>query len=877
MKKLFIIDGHALIFKMYYAFLRRPMINSKGVDTSILYGFTKYLLEIISKEQPSHIAVAFDPPAKTFRHELYPEYKANRMVAPELVKEAYEPLCEIVGSLGIPVLAVPGYEADDTIGTIAKRFEKEGFDVFMVTPDKDFGQLISDHVFQYKPGKSGEGSEVVGVAEVCAQYEIQNPLQVIDILTLWGDASDNVPGVRGVGEKGARKLVSEFGSVENIYANLDRLSEKQREAFREAEDHIGLSKTLVTIKTDVPLEITENDLLNEVRANSETLELFDRYEFNSLKRMLPQGEVKVIVETPQNSLKIKSIAGAEIRRSALENHLCSVRTDDCICISCGDNQYATFSFDDSLAREILENETVDKITYGAKEDFKRLRDRGIVLKGKIYDIELMHYVLNPERSHKIDLLARGYMNISFENTENEADREQSAPADLFSAPAISATQNDDRSAKECVAAYLLYPYLLKELGEQQSLELYNDIEMPLIRVLAQMEMTGVKIDTKALADYGKSLGEQMDALESEIREMAGEPALNISSPRQIGIVLFEKLQLDPKAKKNKNDNYTTDEETLLALKDRHPIVGKILEFRAVKKLLSTYIEPLPALINPASGKIHTTYTQALTATGRLSSIKPNLQNIPVRTDLGREIRKAFIPSTPDGYIVSADYSQIELRIMAHLSGDKSMIADFSHGDDIHAATAAKIFKVPVGEVTKDQRRQAKTANFGIIYGISAFGLSQRLGISNRESKELITQYFESYPAVAEYIQKVADEAREKGYVKTIFGRRRFLPDINSRNQVVRKLAERNAVNAPIQGSAADIIKLAMIHIADRLEKERFESKMVMQVHDELIFDAIPSETEKLMRMVKEEMENVYKMSVALVVDCNKGENWLEAH
>lgn len=862
--------------------MRRPMVNSKGVDTSILYGFTKYLLEIISKEQPTHIAVAFDPPAKTFRHEIYPEYKANRSATPELVKEALEPLTEIVQALDIPVVAIPGFEADDVIGSIAKKFEKEDFEIYMVTPDKDFGQLVSDRIFQYKPGKSGSESEILGKKELCQQYEIAYPEQVIDILTLWGDASDNVPGVRGIGEKGAKKLVAEFGSVENIYNNLDKLTQKQRDSFEEAKDHIEQSKFLVTIKTDIPIDLTEKDLLNEISSNEKIINLFNKYEFNSLKKLLPVSDNETInlQEVQEDYLNISVGSERTILDKIKKDKICAIKATDAIYLTdISDSQkYIKLDYNNTEAISVLEDSTIDKVTFEAKEDYKRLKSNKIQLRGNFYDIEIMHYVLNPERSHKIDLLCRGYLNLAFEQPQSAVNGEQAVILDLFSniSEEKSEKQNDF-SPRECIAISLLYPLVIKELEDQNMLNLYLGIEMPLIKVLAEMEISGVKISTETLSEFGESLKKQLEALEAEIRIIADEPTLNISSPKQIGIVLFEKMNLNSKAKKNKNDNYTTDEETLLALRDKHPIIDKILEFRGIKKLLSTYIEPLPTLINKETGKIHTTYTQALTATGRLSSIKPNLQNIPIRTEMGREIRKAFVPSNPNGVIISADYSQIELRIMAHISGDSSMIADFSHGDDIHAATAAKIFKVPVSEVSKDQRRQAKTANFGIIYGISAFGLSQRLGISNKESKELIMQYFASYPGVDNYIKEAIEKAKENGYVKTIFGRKRFLPDINSRNQVVRKFAERNAVNAPIQGSAADIIKLAMINISNKLEAEHYKSKMVMQVHDELVFDVVPEEIESLMTLVKQEMENVFIMSVPLIVDCNMGKNWLDAH
>ncbi|MCF0167998.1 MAG: DNA polymerase I [Bacteroidales bacterium] len=875
MKKIFLIDGHALIFRMYYAFMRRPMVNSKGVDTSILFGFTKYLLEIISKEHPTHIAVCFDPPAKTFRHEAYPEYKANRTAAPELVKAALDPLVEIMETLGLKVVMQPGFEADDVIGTLAARFEGEDSEVYMVTPDKDLGQMVSDHIKQFKPGKNGAEHEIVTPKTLCELHGIESPRRIVDILTLWGDASDNVPGVQGVGEIGARKLIGQYGSVENIYNNLDKLSPKLRESFEKAQEHIQLSKFLVTIRTDVPLDISESDIENRLSMTPAVNELFDRYEFNSLKKLVPLKDATLFEQSSElseeHSLEPQQSPFGLISAIAIASGVMALNVSErSVVIACGEKYVVT---DSAQAAPLLENEKIAKIGFSIKEGIEILRRKGSEISGEIYDIELMHYLLNPERAHKLDILTRGYLNCSLEKEAPAKVVQQ----DLFAPVSELSASDAQRAARECVAISLIYPHILKELEEQKLLELYKNIEMPLIGVLAQMELDGVKMDPGRLSNLSRELASDIVNLESNAREMAQEPSLNLSSPKQVGMVLYEKLNLNPKVKKTATGSYPTDEETLAELSDLHPIVNKILEFRAAKKLLSTYIEPLPQLINPRTGKIHTTYTQALTATGRLSSVRPNLQNIPIRTPRGQQIRTAFVPSNPGGVIVSADYSQIELRIMAHLSGDDGMVADFLNGDDIHAATAAKIYKVPVEEVTKEQRRRAKTANFGIIYGISAFGLSQRLGIARSESKELIEEYFKNYPGIQDYIEKVLENAREDGYVETLFGRKRFLPDINSRNAVVRKMAERNAVNAPIQGSAADIIKLAMIAVARRLEAEKMESRMVLQVHDELVFDAVGGEVEKLMAIVREEMENVVELKVPLLVDCNYGEDWLEAH
>ena len=849
MNTLYLIDGHSLIFRMYYAFLRRPMINSKGEDTSILYGFTKYLLELIAREQPTHLAVMFDPPAKTFRHEMYPEYKATRTAAPELVKAALEPLTEIVTALNIPVLMKPGFEADDVIGTVAKDFASRGFDVYMVTPDKDLGQIVDDHIFQYKPGKAGADKEILSKEAICSQYGIADPRQIIDILAIWGDTADNVKGVAGVGEVGARKLVAKYGSLEGIEAHLEELPAKQQAAFREALPHLGMSKDLVTIRTDVDIPVEEADLRIGQPHEEEIARLFNAYEFPSLRNLVPQLET---VAAPQRmTLDCSSAPVSAILEEARAAGRIAVRLSDRVILACG-NRYCTVTY--AEAAPLLADETIEKCGFGLKHT---------ALKGPLYDIEIMHYLLNPERSHKLETLAAAYLDAEL------VESAQDGQLMLFDF-------EDKAGGRECVAAGLIEPLLRKELQEQHLWDLYTRIEMPLIGILAQMEATGVRIDPKMLGDYSRVLTKELAGIEQEARDMAGEPTLNLSSPRQIGVVLYEKLDLNPRAKKKK-DSYPTDEETLNEIADRHPIVGKILEFRAVKKLLSTYIDPLPTLISPADGKVHTTFTQALTATGRLSSLKPNLQNIPIRTERGMKIREAFVPSDPDGWIVSADYSQIELRLMAHLSGDPHLVAGFAHGADVHRSTAARIFHVAPEAVTAEQRRHAKVANFGIIYGISAFGLSQRMGISRTEAKNFIEEYFRSYPGVKGYMDRVVAEAREKGYVETLFGRKRFLPDINSRNAVARGLAERNAINAPIQGGAADIIKLAMIAVSRRLEAEGLHSRMVLQVHDELVFDVVPDERDRIVGIVKQEMESVCTLKVPLITECNYGKNWREAH
>lgn len=868
MKRLFLIDGHALIFRMYYAFLRRPMINSKGEDTSILFGFTKYLLELIAKERPTHLALMFDPPAKTFRHELDPQYKGTRAETPQLIREALNPLCEIAAALRIPVLMKPGFEADDVIGTIAKRFAAPDFQVYMVTPDKDLGQIIDCNIFQFKPGKSGADNEVVSREAVCRHYGISDPKQIIDILSIWGDASDNVKGVNGVGEVGARKLVGKYGSLENIEAHLDELPSKQAASFREALPHLGLSKTLVTIRTDVDIEVTPEDLLIKDPDCEAAGKLFEHYEFNSLKSILPCGAQ--VVETAKNAIECHETDFSSIEKAVRTSRRAALRKDGGIFIVSSGTRYAIAS-EEQVEAIALDPSTV-KVGHGLK---------GLVFEGTVLDTELMHYIINPERTHKIEVLADTYLGADLSLGQQAGAQEQPAAAafDLFSQPEPEAQMPSDhsRAARECIAADLIEEILEKELEAQKLKDLYFKIEMPLISVLADMERTGVRIDCEKLAAYRCELSAEAAQIEAEVRRMAEEPSLNLSSPRQIGIVLYEKLNLDPKAKKGKGESYHTDEETLEAISDRHPIVGKILEYRAVKKLLSTYVEPFPQLVSPKTGKVHTTFNQALTATGRLSSVKPNLQNIPIRTARGMKIREAFVPSDPEGYIVSADYSQIELRIMAHLSGDPSMIEGFRSGADVHRATAARIFKVADNDVTTEQRRRAKVANFGIIYGISAFGLSQRMGISRSESKAFIDEYFRSYPKIREYMDSAVAGAGESGCVETIFGRKRYLPDINSKNATVRGLAQRNAINAPIQGSAADIIKLAMNGVWKRLKEEGLRSKMVLQVHDELVFDVVPGELDAIVKLVKEEMESVCELSVPLLAECGYGKNWREAH
>ena len=865
-KRIFLIDGHALVFKMYYALLRRPMVNSKGVDTSILYGFTKYLLELIDRQKPEYLAVAFDPPGGSFRNKLYPAYKANRDATPQLVIDALDPLCEICRAMDIPVLMIPGFEADDVVGSMAKRAEREGLKVYMVTPDKDYGQLVSPNIYQYKPPKSGSDPEILDCAAVCAKYGIDRTEQVIDMLAICGDASDNVPGVKGVGEVGAGKLIRSYGSLEGIYEHIDELSPRQKQMFEEARDHIDLSKVLVTIKTDIEIDVPTESMAMDGQVEKRICELFDLYEFGSLKRYLNSFRIKDIHEETKprkNDVPFREVSAEEICRAATVSGCCAIVPDgkDSLAVAVPEGKEMMVAMGDRvLFRECLDNPAIKVYCCDIKE---WLKDNCIA--GTLMDCSLMDYVNNPEKSHRFDSLVSSLLGIELKPKEVNPT--------LFGED--ESEEDDGKGALLACAATLQLGRLLEtELARQGLSDVYLKIEEPLIRVLAKMEKDGVKMDLDSLRSFAAGLREEVQQREEKIRAMAGNPNLNISSPKQIAALLYDELQLLQRKKKG---NDSTDEETLLSIEDRHPIVREILEFRAAKKLLSTYIEPFPGYISRSDGKIHTCFNQALTATGRLSSSNPNLQNIPIRSERGKEIRKAFVPSREGGVIMSADYSQIELRIMAHLSQDRHLIEAFNSGLDVHKATAAKIFGIDSSEVSAEQRRIAKTANFGIMYGISAFGLSQRLSCSRAEAKQIIDDYFESFPAIRSFIEDTLTAARENGYVETIFGRRRFVPDVNSRNGTVRALAERNAVNAPIQGTSADIIKMAMAGVDRRLSEAGLKSRMVLQIHDELLFDALEEEIDTLKAIVVEEMENVVRLSVPLTVECDYGKNWLEAH
>lgn len=867
--KLFLIDGHALVFKMYYAFLGRPMVNSKGDDTSIIFGFTKYLLELIHKEQPTHIAVAFDPPGGTFRNRMYPEYKANRTETPQLVIDSLQPLSKIVRALDIPVLMVPDFEADDVIGSAAKHFASPQMDVYMVTPDKDYGQLIDEHIFQYKPGKAGSDSEIIGIEQICQKYSISKPSQVIDLLALCGDTADNVPGVQGVGPVGAAKLLSRYDTMENIYAHLEELTARQRQMFSDAQPHMALSKELVTIKTDMELGVSLDELRISTEISSEIVSLINYYEMPSLMKLLhsqwkvQEGGQEVLEKSPSCSLEYEEVAISQLLSLIKKEGSMSFCLDgDMLSVAVGNKVCCSALKDYS---SVLEDGFIEKRAHGIKAQMKGLREQGVELKGRLLDVELLHYVLNPEKKHSLENITREYLNVELE------EESSACSLSLFDEDGEA---NSASHFKAAVALFSLAPMLYGELGDMQ--KLYDSIEEPLMRVLDQMERAGVLIDLSSLRDFIESLRRRMAQCEAYIRAVAENPELNVASPKQIGDLLFDKLKLDPKAKKTGRGAWPTDEETLSALSSRHPVIEQILDYRGTRKLLSTYIEPIPSYISERDGRVHTTFNQALTATGRLSSSNPNLQNIPIRSDEGREIRKAFT-AAEGSVIMSADYSQIELRIMAHCCGDEHMIEAFRGGLDVHKAMAAKIFHKSMEEVSADDRRKAKTANFGIMYGISAFGLAQRLKISRSEAASLIEDYFASFPSIRLFLDQTLKDAREKGYVQTLFGRRRYVPDVKSANANVRAVAERNAINAPIQGSAADIIKLAMIGVQQELADKNLKAKMILQVHDELVLEVPQSEIEVVKELLVRQMEGVCELAVPLTVECNYGKNWLEAH
>ena len=947
MDKLFLLDAYALIYRAYYALIKNPRINSKGFNTSAVLGFVNTLEDVLKKENPTHIGVAFDPSGPTFRHEAFEQYKAQREETPEVIRLSVPIIKDIIQAYRIPILEVQGYEADDVIGTLATEAGKRGITTYMMTPDKDYGQLVSENVFMYRPKYGDKEFEVMGVEEVKAKFNIESPLQVIDMLGLMGDSSDNIPGCPGVGEKTAQKLIAQFGSIENLLSHSTELKGALKTKVESNKEMITFSKFLATIKTDVPIELNMEELKKETPDEEALRKIFDEMEFRTLtERIFGREKKSTSTETPvpvQRSGQLSLFdepAPTSSKKDSLQGDLFAEFTDE----GTNDSKFSTlkslndlnfdyqlidteekrkefiqiiktkeifsldtettdidpihaelvgmsFSYAENQAfyvpvpaerdealkivnefKEVFENEQTLKVGQNIKYDILALSNYGIHVKGPMFDTMIAHYVLQPELRHNMDYLAEIYLNyrtIPIEDLIGSKGKNQKNMRDLSPEAVYKyACEDADITLK-------LKGALEKELEDSGVASLFYDIEMPLVPVLAYMEKNGVCLDTTALKETSQHFTTRMNQIEQEIYQLAGKE-FNVSSPKQVGEILFDELKIVTKAKKTKTGQYVTSEEVLEGLRNKHEIVGKILDYRGLKKLLSTYIDALPLLINPKTGKIHTSFNQTVTATGRLSSSNPNLQNIPIRNEDGKEIRKAFIPEEGCEFF-SADYSQIELRIMAHLSGDTNMIEAFHEGDDIHAATASKVYKIGIDEVTREQRSKAKTANFGIIYGISVFGLAERMNVPRSEAKELIEGYFQTYPQIKEYMDKSIELAREKGYIETVFGRKRFLPDINSHNAVVRGYAERNAINAPIQGSAADIIKVAMIRIYQRFLAENIRSKMILQVHDELNFSVYPEEKEKVKQIVIEEMEKAYTMQVPLRADCGWGKNWLEAH
>jgi DNA polymerase-1 len=917
-EKLFLLDAYALIYRSYYAFIRNPRFNSKGVNTSAMLGFVNTLTQLLEAEDPHYIGVVFDVSAPTFRHEMYKEYKANREEMPEDLRKSIPYIRKIIEAFNIPIIEKKGFEADDVIGTLAQKAKPEGFDTFMMTPDKDYAQLVEDHVRMYKPAKQGGAAEVWGPEEVKKNFGIENTEQVIDILGLMGDSSDNIPGCPGIGPKTAEKLIAKYGSIDGIYENIDDLKGKQKENLLEYKDQVYLSRKLVTIIQDVPIEFDKKGLTRD-KVDKEALKaIFEDLEFRTLAQRLGLEEVKPSVATQQSLFgdveaaqsatqkreNLESVPHQyylvedEMQRASLRAELSVVdefcfdtettgldtHSSEIVCLSFSFRKHEAYCvllpskkeeaqevLDDF--RDIFADENILKIAQNIKYDMLMLSNYGIEVKGKLYDTMLAHYLIQPEQKHNLDYLCDIYLNYEKVPTENLIGKKGKNQLSMRS---VGKEKLRDYACEDADLTLQLKHALDPKLDEFEMRELFETLEMPLVPVLVHMENAGVKINSEVLKEYAQKLRKQIIEIEKEIHEMAGEE-FNVSSPKQLGPILFEKLKIDTNARKTKTKQYSTSEEVLVRLADRHPIINKILEFRGLKKLLSTYVEALPEIVNKKTGKIHSSFNQAITATGRLSSINPNLQNIPIRDEAGREIRRAFIPSDEDHTFLSADYSQIELRIMAALSKDEEMLKAFNEGKDIHAITAAKIFKVPENEVTSDMRRQAKTANFGIIYGISAFGLSQRLNIPRKEAKELIDGYFENFPKIKEYMDEQIELARNKGFVQTIKGRKRYLNDINSANGTVRGMAERNAINAPIQGSAADIIKMAMIKIYESFKNAELKSKMILQVHDELNFDVLKTELEQVKKIVKNEMENAVHFDVPLTVEMNAADNWLDAH
>lgn len=929
--KLFMLDAYALIYRAYYAFIKNPRVNSKGKNTSAIFGFVNTLEDVLRKENPSHIAVAFDPPGPTFRHTEYEAYKAQREATPEDIKASVPIIKKILEAYNIPVLEKEGFEADDVIGTIAKRADKDKFDVYMMTPDKDYGQLAEPHIFIYKPKYGSNEFEILDDKKVVEKYNVSQPCQVIDLLGLMGDTSDNIPGCPGVGPKTAEKLLEEFGSIENLLENTDKLKGSLKTKIEENKEQILFSKFLATIKTDVPIKVDIDNLKRKELNETALQEIFEELEFRTLiNRVLKVEKVEVPKPADKQPIQGDLFSGfgdafeEEVVQQALfsgnfsdinstkhtyklietENELIELNKTLCeqksVCFDTettgvdpllselvglsfayneGEAFYVPISENKEEAqkqvdifRPFFENPTIEKVGQNLKYDILSLRNYGILVRGKLFDTMIAHYLLNPELRHGMDYMAETYLKyktIHIEELIGPRGKNQQSMRDVDKQIVC------DYAAEDADITLKLKNILQKEIKQNNFEHLFHEVESPLIYVLADMEWTGVRLDLNALAQLSEELTAELQQIESEIIEIAEED-FNVNSPKQIGEILFDKMKIIEKPKKTRTGQYSTSEDELEKLRNKHPIIGKILEQRGLKKLLSTYIDAFPLLVNPRTGKVHTSFNQTVAATGRLSSTNPNLQNIPIRDERGKEMRRVFIPDEGCTFL-SADYSQIELRIMAHLSEDKNMLDAFNKGQDIHAATAAKINHIPIEEATPDMRRKAKTANFGIIYGISVFGLSERLNIPRSEAKELIDGYFVTYPDVKRYMDESIAKARENGYVETLLGRKRFLADINSKNAIVRGYAERNAINAPIQGSAADIIKVAMIRIFNRLEKEKLQSKMILQVHDELNFNVPVNELESVKKIVVEEMENAYKLRVPLKTECGVGENWLEAH
>jgi DNA polymerase-1 len=920
--KLFLIDAYSLIYRAYYAFIKTPRINSKGYNTSAIFGFVNCLEDIIKKEAPTHIGVGFDPPGPTFRHLIYNDYKAHREESPEVIRKSVPVIKEIVKAYNIPILEVGGFEADDTICTIAKKAALTELETYILTPDKDYGQIVSDSIFLYRP-KFGGGYEVMGVKEILDKFSIKNVQQVTDLLGLMGDAADNIPGCPGVGEKTAVKLLEEFGSIENLLENTGNLKGSLQKKIIENAEKIRFSKYLATIKTDVPIEFEIDNFKIKTPDEQKLIEIFEELEFRHLinkftgtskkqNKSIPiQGSLfsefednppatseYPILQGVENTVHTYHIADNKESIEQLTSLISKSKTvtfdtetdsidpltANLVGISFAVNEYEAWyvpvpeNFEDSKTllgyfSPTLTNKEITKVGQNIKFDMLVLKKYGIEISGTLFDTMIAHYIMNPELKHGMDYLAETYLKyktIHIDELIGEKGKKQ------ISMRQVPLEQIAQYAAEDSDVTLRLKNVFEKELKKQNLEFLFYNIETPLIYVIADMEEAGVKLNAESLVQYSQSLKKDLEQLESNIYDHAGTE-FNINSPKQVGEILFDKLGLGQGVRKNKSGLLTTNEETLEKLRNKHPIIETLLEYRGLKKLLSTYINALPKLINPHTGKIHTSYNQTVTSTGRLSSTNPNLQNIPIKDQTGREIRRAFIPDNEDCIFFSADYSQIELRIMAHLSKDENMIQAFINKEDIHTATASKIYNITIEQVSKEMRRKAKTANFGIIYGISSFGLSDRLSVSKSEARELIEGYFQTYPKIKKYMEETITEAQRNGYVETIFKRKRFLPDINSNNSTVRGYSERNAINAPIQGSAADIIKIAMINIHKRFKENNLKSKMIIQVHDELNFNVYKTELEQIKNIVIHEMENVIKLNVPLIADYGIGENWLEAH